>query len=173
MKAKAAVLTSALLFLAGCHSYSGLSVLGKDRFYEDALNKTVSVQLLNSLETKAKISATHLNPLMPEKFSEGESFFVGVYIPDDYDKVESTGLFNAQFNLFLKGEKGELLKPQKIEPIKKREDSEIYKKMPLTDAWSRYYIVTFKKAESDKKAPITLVFEGASLKRELIFEAAR
>ncbi len=134
----------AAFILSGCQTYSAFEIFKKDDLYERALLQTKNKQIINSLETKAKITATYLNPLYPSTYKDGEHFFVGVYIPDDYDKKESAGLFNKDYKLLMMGAKEDIA-PLSISEITKKEQSELYKKMPHTDNWSKYYVVSFPK----------------------------
>ncbi len=145
----------AAFILSGCQTYNAFDMFKKDDLYEKALMKTKNAQIINSLETKAKISATHLNPLYPSEYKDGEYFFVGVYIPDDYDNPKEAGLFNKEYKLAMKGEK-RMMEPTSIEPIVKKEQNELYKKMPHTDAWSRYFIVSFPKQTDEATIELTL-----------------
>lgn len=153
----------------GCASYNAFDMFKKDEFYERALVVTKNAQIISSFETKAKISATHLNSLYPERYSDADYFFVGVYIPDDYDKSQSAGLFNKEYVLSVKRHDG-FVAPLKIEEIVKKEESELYKKMPHVDSWSRYYVVSFPKDE--KGSAVVLSFRGAGGEALLSFSKA-
>lgn len=143
-----ALLPFATFLLGGCQTYSAFEALKKDDYYEKALLQTKSAQIINSLETKAKITATRLNPLYPDKYKDGEYFYVGVYIPDDYDKNDSAGLFNKEYKLYLKGDGG-YMEPLSVNETIKKEQNELYKKAPIKDNWSRYYTVSFAKQKTD------------------------
>ena len=45
-----------------------------------------------------------------------------------------------------------------VEMIVKLDQNELYKKMPHTDAWSRYYVVSFPK--QDGNSALSLSFRG-------------
>ncbi len=138
----------AALILSGCQTYNAFDMFKKDDSYEKALIQTKNAQIINSLETKAKISATYLNPLYPMEYKDAEYFFVGVYMPDDYDNPANAGLFNKEYKLAVKTAKG-FVEPKGVEQILKKEQNELYRKMPHTDVWSRYYVVSFPKQDGE------------------------
>ena len=144
----------AIFVLSGCHHYNAMEMFKKDDSYEKAVLHTKSGQIVSSLETKAKITVTYLNPLYPNEYSDKDYFFVGVYIPNDYDVAEKRGLMNPDFKLSLQKE-GDTA-PVKISEIVKKENDPLYKKMPLTDEWSRYYLVSFEKIKADKTISLAL-----------------
>lgn len=144
----------AIFVLSGCHHYNAMEMFKKDDSYEKAVLHTKSGQIVSSLETKAKITVTYLNPIYPNEYSDRDYFFVGVYIPNDYDSADKRGLMNPDFKLLIKKEVD--MAPSKITEITKKENDPLYKKMPLTDEWSRYYVVSFEKTKGDKTVLLTL-----------------
>ncbi len=156
----------AAFLLGGCSTYNAFDMFKKDESYEKALRETRNAQILNSLETKIKITATYLNPLYPSEYKDAEYFFVGVYIPDDYDGKKESALFNKEYRLQMQNlakseqvlggakPKEQYLEASKIEFIEKKEQNQLYKKMPHTDNWSRYYLISFPKQEGSE--PLTL-----------------
>lgn len=156
----------ATLVFSGCQTYGAFDVFKKDEQYELALLHTKNRQIINSLETKAKITATYLNPLYPSTYKDSEYFFIGLYIPDDYDKKESAGLFNKDYKLLIKGIREDIA-PLNISEITKKEQNELYKKMPHTDNWSKYYIVSFPKQADE--ANLTLLLKSLYGETSLVF----
>ncbi|MDD3465790.1 MAG: hypothetical protein PHE67_01480 [Campylobacterales bacterium] len=171
------ILAFALAF-GGCASYNAFDMFKKDEGYEKALLNTKNAQLSNSFETKIKLTATYLNPLFPQTYKDAEYFFVGVFIPQDYDDSNKAGLFNKDYNLTIKTKEikestlGAPLKPAqylpavKIEEIVKKDESELYKKMPHVDNWSRYYVVSFPKQEGNEA--VTLKLQSAIFGESLV-----
>lgn len=137
------ILLTFALIIAGCSSKNEgmLSYLNIDEQTEKALNYTKSAQIVNSLELRAKITATYLNPLYPDKYKDGEYFFVGVYIPGDYGKPKPEDVNRTDYRLVLKSKDGNS-SALSAEIVDKK--SHFFKSMPHTDNWSRYYVVGFK-----------------------------
>lgn len=178
------IISASIFLFGGCQTYNAFDMLKKDKLYEKALQETKNGQIITSLETKAKISATYLNGLYPSTYKDKEYFFVGVFIPDDFDKPELFGLNNKNFDFgMLKIVKKEaklgeaatiqkvFVKPDSIEHIKKPDENSLYKSIPHTDAWSRYYVVSFSKQEG--VGDMTLVLKSESGEATLNFSKAR
>lgn len=158
-----------ILIFSGCaSSYNAFDMFKKDTMHEKALLNTKNAQITNSLETKAKITATYLNPIYPSEYKNAEYFFVGVFIPDDYDNPKESGLFNKDFKLTMDDKvKKEValgsstlpkgyIEPLSVEYIVKKDENLLYKNMPHTDNWSKYYIVSFPKQEGDTALSLKL-----------------
>ncbi len=167
-------LTISAFVLGGCgmnmqeEADSAFKMFNKDQFYESALIQTKSSQIINSLETKAKISATYMNKIDP-KYTDGEYFFVGVYIVNDDDDNKKSGLANKRFKLYInntdkKAEKGSQIEAEVVETLKNEDDA--VKKMPHTENWSKYYIVKFP---TQKAASITMEYKSEYGKAVLLF----
>jgi len=112
----------------------------KDDIYHVSLMNTQKAQLIASLETKALLTATYLNPVYSSDncknlcmvVSDAEYFFVGIFITDS-EKNE----FNKKgYLLTLNGKK-----PISIEKLDK--DDPLRYEMPMMNNWSTYYKVKF------------------------------
>lgn len=143
-------LAAVCFFAAGCQSVASLKIFEKDRFYDKSLRYTKSAQLIHTLETKVKISATYLNPIYAKEYGEGESFVVGLFMPEDFDKKELSGLSNPSVSLSM--DKAKALKIVELD----RSSSTLLRQIPNTDNWSRYYLVTFAKAADSKPMRLAL-----------------
>ncbi|WP_201333857.1 hypothetical protein [Nitratiruptor sp. YY09-18] len=126
--------------LGGC-SVKHPTLLSPDKPYAEALRYTQKGEIDISLENKALIIATYLNPI--EKSKGQEKFFVRVYIDNDFEDEKKAGLFHPGYELRLNGQK-----PLKIKQIDT--DSELAKQMPAIEPWYRLYVVTFKHTESPR-----------------------
>jgi hypothetical protein len=134
---------------------SALKMFNKDIFYDKALKYTKSAQIINSFETKAKISATYLSKLEPVNYGSGEQFLVGIYIVNDDDDAKKSGLNNKNFSLAMSA--GDQKIEAKIVKELKNED-ELVRRIPHSDNWSRYYIVSFP---TEKAQTLTLQYSHA------------
>ncbi len=126
------------LMLVGC-SVKTPTLFKKDESYLEALRYTNMGDIAISLENKAQIIATYLNPFQK---GEGERFFVRIYIDNDFSDPKKAGLHHPGFSLTLNGQK-----PLKIEELPY--ESELVKNMPFTQKWYHFYLVTFKKSTKD------------------------
>ena len=156
MYKKILVLSSVLLFSAcSIKENSNLAQLfKKDDIYHISLMNTKKAQLIASLETKALLTATYLNPVFDyieckescTASPNAEYFFVGVYITDSEDHE-----FNS---------KGYLLKLNGKKPLgvqKLEKDDPLRYQMPMINNWSTYYKVKFPKVEGND---LNLTFEN-------------
>ncbi|MEO1941423.1 MAG: hypothetical protein ABGW77_00855 [Campylobacterales bacterium] len=118
--------------VGGCSGTSQLKeALRPDPLYRKALTYTQRGQLSNSLETKALVDATYLNPLYPHRFTS-PTFLIGVY--NDFEN----NLTNPEFNLTLNGHP-----PTEINNT--IPSFVLYKNFPFYNNWMRYYLVKFPK----------------------------
>ena len=137
-----------LILITGCSIKTAF--IEPDTVAQKALAWTKKGEIYNSLEIKASMIATYLNPLN-KKYKNGEYFFISIYIDNDFDEPKKYGLNNKNYLLILNG----------LKPIYKKEldrDSELAKMMPFNNEWGHLYLVKFPKQK------------GKELKLELINE---
>jgi len=171
---KKILLVAWLLIITGCSikDNSNISQLfKKDDIYHISLINTQKAQLIASLETKALLTATYLNPVYAHancknykmSIDNGEYFFIGVYI----NNSKTHNFNNKGYALTLDG-----VKPIDIKKLDK--DDPLRYEMPMVDNWSTYYKVKFPRSnmkkfhlifESDRFGKDTLEFEQAEKKR--------
>jgi len=149
-------LTATLIF-SGCtiKENSNIAQLFKqDDIYHISLMNTKKAQLIASLETKALLTATYLNPVFEYMKcknscmtnSKEEYFFVGVYITDSEDHA-----FNSKgYELKLNGKK-----PIGIQKLEKNDP--LRYQMPMINNWSTYYKVKFPHVQGNA---LKLTFEN-------------
>lgn len=128
-------------FFLGCsgHIENNFGIFSQDKRYQSAIRYTRKADITNSLETKALIRATYLNPIYSEFNSKDrEYFYIGVYINDS----ENLGLENPLYSLSLNSKE-----PLKLTKVKK--DSRYSKELPFFDKWFNYYIVEFDRVNLD------------------------
>jgi len=148
-------------FFCGCSptvpndATSALKMFNKDNFYDSALKYTKSAQIINSFETKAKISATYLSKIEQDKYGTGEQFLVGIYIVNDDEEPKKAGLNNKNFTLSM-GANGSKFEPKSVKELKN--EDELVRRIPHSDNWSRYYIVEFP---AQKSQTLTLHYSHA------------
>lgn len=134
----------------------------KDDIYHVSLMNTHKAQLIASLETKALLTATYLNPVYSSdncknlcmKTSDAEYFFIGIFITDS-EKNE----FNKKgYLLTLNGKK-----PIKVEELDK--DDPLRYQMPMINNWSTYYKVKFPIVSGHK---LKLTFENDRFGKDVL-----
>ncbi len=140
MKNLSVLLLGMVLLLSGCATKSGF--FSPDVLEQQALSYTKKAQIYNSLEIKATIVATYLNPLLKEYDKKDDSIFlISFFIDEDSSDPKKQGLYNQEYKLTLNGNL-----PQKIEPLKQNDD--LIKLLPIKNMWSHYYLVRFEKPAS-------------------------
>ena len=135
--------------------------------YAKALPYTKRGEITDQFESRALISASYLNAIYPDdkKYAAQDTFLIGLYIANDFDKSKS-GINNPFYKLTLNKQpysKAELLD----------KNSELIKLMPLINRWSKYYIVAFDKNESFSKLTLELAYPEANQSAALAYEAIR
>ena len=164
MYTKTLLLTSALI-LGGCtiKENSNISQLfKKDDIYHISLQNTKKAQLIASLETKALLTATYLNPVYSNEncknlcmtVDDAEYFFVGVYITDS----EKNEFNNKGYSLTLNG-----AKPIEIKKLEK--DDSLRYQMPMVNNWNSYYKVKFPIVEGNE---LHLTFENDRFGKDVL-----
>lgn len=136
-------LIAAIFILTGCGEKNGFSFFNKDKPYEKAMSYTKEGDIVVSMENKAFIIATYLNPIY-KQYNDGDYFFVRIYINNDFEDENRSGLFNPTYHLYLNGKK-----PIKIKRL--NENDLLAKEMPMEKAWYKIYLVKFSKASEVKK----------------------
>lgn len=130
--------------LTGCNGRSAFFDFTGSATYAEALPHTKRGEIADRFESKALISASHLNAIYPDNASYviNETFFIGLYIANDFSK-DKAGINNPLYELTLDGKK--YLSVKEVD-----KESDLLKLMPLINRWSRYYIVRFEKTNAPK-----------------------
>ncbi len=140
------ILFFSLWIMGGCASRSGF--FSPDLLEQKALSYTQKAEIYNSMEIKASLVTTYLNPLLKEYRSDKRAhFLMSVFIDDDYSDPDKQGLFNPDFSVSLNG-----MKPIAIKPVEKEDP--LMKIAPVKNVWSHYYLVTFPKPQRQEKMEI-------------------
>jgi len=138
-----------MFFIFGCSFKEPF--LEQDKVLQNSLAWTKKGEIYNSLEIKASIFATYLNPLEKAKNNHNEEFVVSVFVDNDFKDKKKAGLNNPDISLTLNS----------IKPILKKEldENSKYKKLaPFKNEWSHYYLVKFPKS-SKKELKLVLKSE--------------
>ncbi len=132
---KALFFVLALIF-AGCALKPALK---QDPLYEKTLKYTQRCQIVNSLETKALIDVTYLNPLY--KQLKQPTFLVGIY------NSFNNSINNTEFHLYINS--------KDINYTTKIPSYILYKNFPFYNSWMSYYIVT-----TNANSPYTVEYKS-------------
>ncbi len=145
-----------------CSSKIYSELVNEDKLYEKSLLYTKKGEIISSLETKAVIVATYLNPLDKKYESEDKDYFiVALYAEKDFGKSK-VGLESKDCLVYMKDN----IKPLNVEKLK-REDP-LLKYIPVHNGWFKYYLLEFPANKGEKK--ISLVFESKRFgKTKLVF----
>ena len=139
-----------IFILTGCSFKTAF--LKPDIVEQKTLAWTQKGEIYNSLEVKASMIATYLNPL-DKNYKDGEYFLINIYIDNDYEDPKKYGLNNKDYILILNG----------LNYVYKKElnkDSKLAKMMPFFDSnWGHLYLVKFPKQNS-KVLKLVLVNEN-------------
>ncbi len=142
MKLQIIMILLATLLVSGCAPKSGF--FSEDVRYESALVHTQKGEIYNSLEMKASIVATYLNPTLVRCEKENaEVFLIAIFISEDSSDESKQGLMNKSYHLTLNGKK-----PRSIRALDYHDD--MIQVAPFRNRWSAYYIVKFDKQKSKK-----------------------
>lgn len=147
------------LMVTGC-AKTATALFQKDEFYERSLTFSRKADLLNSFETKAIVSATYLSAVSDEYKKMGSVFVVGVYITNDFNDKNRSGLLNPEFALRMDNN----ISAQTIQPLAKEDP--LLKKLPFINNWAKYYLVTFPQSD---KPNVELHLLGALGKASMLF----
>ena len=129
-----------LFFITGCSRTSAFDFFKMDDNYERAVDNLQTGTIVSSFETKAILSTIYLNRVYPEKYSDGEYFFVSIYLREDIRLYFKSGMNNKKYKFTLNGD-------QPIEGKELETDDELRIAMPITNEWNRYYLVKFPKQQ--------------------------
>ena len=130
------ILISIMVFISGCSRTTAFDFFKMDDNYERAVDNLQTGTIVKSFETKAILSTVYLNRVYPKKYSDGEYFFVSIYLREDIRLYFKAGINNKKYKFTLNGEE-----PLLGEELKS--DDELRLSMPITNEWNRYYLVKF------------------------------
>ncbi|MEA2111164.1 MAG: hypothetical protein U9P71_03840 [Campylobacterota bacterium] len=133
---------SAFLLFTGCSKTTAFDFFKMDKNYEKAISNLQSGTIVKSFETEAILSSVYLNEVYPKEYSDGEYFFIALYLSDDKRLFFKSGLADPDYILtlntlnFIDGE--ELQSDHKLRAL-----------MPINNEWNRYYLIKFDSQNRD------------------------
>lgn len=150
MKIFLTTLGMALLF-TGCAQKGTFDMFKVDEAHERAVEQLRTGSIVQSLETKALVSAIYLNPVYPEKYNDGEYFVGAVYFERDNRDLKKWDLSTHGYTLTLNGKKATII--EELRESDPRRDL-----IPVQNNWNKYYFIRF-----DQQSPhgvLTLLLEN-------------
>jgi hypothetical protein len=142
MKQTIVLISILLITFFGCSEKSGF--LNSDTQRESSLMHTKKGEIYNSMEIKATIVATHLNNVVKKyNNSKNEVFLIALFIDEDLQQKDKSGINNPDILLTLNGKKA-----SNVILLKHKDALVSY--APLLNSWSKYYLVEFDKSDSMK-----------------------
>ncbi len=150
---RALCISGAIVLLGGCSQKEEFrNLLNRDSVYTNSIVYTKKMQLKDEHNlTVAVATATYLNPLYPERFNDGEYFFVGLFMQEGPNRLQEGGV--------------ELLLGNRSAVSMEEAQEELLKRLPLVNGWSSYYVIGFAPVESNT---VKLRFGSESLGYESV-----
>ena len=140
----------ALVGFSGCAQKGTFDMFKMDEAHERAVEQLRTGAIVQSFETKALISAVYLNPIYPEKYSEGEYFVGAFYFEHDNRDLKKWDLYTHGYTLTLNREKATVI--EELEEADPRRSL-----IPVQNNWNKYYFIRF---DSVPEGVLTLLLEN-------------
>lgn len=125
-----------LVLLSGCSRTTAFDLFRMDKAHERAVDNMQTGTIVRSFETEAILSAIYLNPVYPDKYNDGEYFYIALYTRENVRLYFKSGLNNKKYTFTCNGE-------EPLETTELKTDDELRLLMPITNEWNRYYLVKF------------------------------
>jgi hypothetical protein len=134
MKFKIAISLLSTFLLAGCTSTNAFTKFNIDEQQQQTFSNFRVSKIFDKNVSIGTVSAIYLNNIMPDKYKDGEYFYVTLYLQN---KEKLTYLLNGN-------------PPQSIEQLPR--DNQYGKLLSASDNWHQYYLVVFKKVANEHLA---------------------
>lgn len=140
----------ALIGFSGCAQKGTFDLFKMDEAHERAVEQLRTGAIVQSLETKAIISAIYLNPIYPQTYNDGEYFVGAIYFERDNRDLKKLDLYEHGYSLTLNGQKA-----TRLEELKESDPRRSL--IPVQNNWNKYYFIRF---DSIPVGPLTLLLEN-------------
>ncbi len=134
------LLTLVLFLFSGCSKTTAFDFFKMDKNYEKAISNLQSGTIAKSFETEAILSSVYLNEVYPDEYSNGEYFFLALYLSDDKRLFFKSGLNDPDYKLTLNN-------TNFIDGKELKSDHKLRSLMPINNEWNRYYLIKFASQE--------------------------
>lgn len=144
------ILVAAMVGFSGCADKGTFDLFKMDKAHERSVEQLRTGAIVQSLETKAVISAIYLNPVYPERYTDGEYFVAAVYFERDNRDLKKWDLADHGYELTLNQNK-----LTRIEELKESDPRRAL--IPVQNNWNKYYFIRF---DSLAEGALTLLLEN-------------
>lgn len=135
---------------SGCAQKGAFDMFKMDEAHERSVEQLRTGAILESLETKALVSAIYLNPVYPQTYTDGEYFIGAFYFSKGLRNVKKWDIETFGYSLTLNGKKA-----TSIEELKESDPKRAL--IPVQNNWNKYYFIRF---DSVQEGNLTLVLEN-------------
>ncbi|MFA6144790.1 MAG: hypothetical protein WCW84_03915 [Sulfurimonas sp.] len=135
---------------SGCAQKGAFDMFKMDEAHERSVEQLRTGAILESLETKALVSAIYLNPVYPQTYTDGEYFIGAFYFSKGLRNVKKWDIETFGYSLTLNGKKA-----TSIEELKESDPKRAL--IPVQNNWNKYYFIRF---DSVQEGNLTLVLES-------------
>ncbi len=145
------ILTLCLLIgFGGCAEKGAFDLFKMDESHERSVEQLRTGAIIESLETKALLSAIYLNPVYPQTYNDGEYFIGAFYFTRGLRNVKKWDLDTFGYTLTLNGQNS-----TSMEELKESDPRRAL--IPVQNNWNKYYLIRF---DSAPEGNLTLVLEN-------------
>jgi hypothetical protein len=141
---------SVMIGFSGCADKGAFDLFKMDKAHERSVEQLRTGAILQSLETKAVVSAIYLNPIYPERYSDGEYFVTAVYFEKDNRDLKKWDIYAHGYTLTLNA-----MKPTLIEELNESDPRRGL--IPVQNNWNQYYFIRF---DSQPQGALSLLLEN-------------
>ncbi|MDD2829018.1 MAG: hypothetical protein PHW18_05535 [Sulfuricurvum sp.] len=127
---------SIMIGFSGCADKGAFDLFKMDKAHERSVEQLRTGSILQSLETKAVVSAIYLNPVYPEQYTDGEYFVIAVYFEKDNRDLKKWDINAHGYALTLNTKI-----PTQIEELKESDPKRGL--IPVQNNWNQYYFIRF------------------------------
>ncbi|MGD9970352.1 MAG: hypothetical protein AB7S65_07830 [Sulfuricurvum sp.] len=127
---------SAILIFGGCAEKSAFDLFKMDANQEKSVEQLRTGTILESMETKAILSAVYLNPVYPNEYKDGEYFIGAFYFQKQYVDAKKWSLEDFGYRLTLNSSL-----PISMEELKETDSRRLL--IPIRNKWNRFYLIRF------------------------------
>lgn len=135
---KVLTIAATAFLLGGCSVPGAFDMFKMDEAHEKSVEQLRTGSIIQSMETKALVSAIYLNPVYPLEYKDDEYFVLAVYFEKTIQDTSKWSIEEHGYTLSLNG-----TAPVSVERL--QENDPRRKLIPVQNNWNKYYLVKFSK----------------------------